>query len=129
MECECGCGRSTNIAKLSSTAKGWVKGRPLRFVLGHANRGTARPLRERWDVDANGCWIWNGAISRYGYGVFNPCHAKVERAHRRVYQELVGPIPEGLVLDHLCRVKACVNPAHLEPVTTQENTRRHWASI
>jgi hypothetical protein len=44
--------------------------------------------------------------------------------HRDVYEQLVGPIPEGLVLDHLCRNRSCCNPAHLEPVTTAENVRR-----
>ncbi|KAB2977369.1 HNH endonuclease [Streptomyces sp. SS1-1] len=49
---------------------------------------------------------------------------RYQMAHRVAYQEIVGPIPEGLQLDHLCRVRHCVNPAHLEPVTSRENTLR-----
>lgn len=73
------------------------------------------------------CWLWTAATAR-GYGKFsfgtlaNP--SRMVHAHRFSYELLVGPIPDGLELDHLCRVKLCVNPAHLEPVTHQENTRR-----
>ena len=61
-----------------------------------------------------------------GYGVFPPPAggAFSKYAHRRAYQELVGEIPDERVLDHLCRVVACVNPAHLEPVEHHENVRR-----
>lgn len=69
------------------------------------------------------CWIWKGSRSVAGYGYVrsgsrNTC------AHRVVYELLVGPIPEGLVIDHLCRNPSCVNPAHLEPVTQAENILR-----
>lgn len=66
------------------------------------------------------CWLWQRSKLTAGYG-------QVGRgipAHRVVYEELVGPIPEGLQLDHLCRVRACVNPGHLEPVTRRENLLR-----
>lgn len=66
-----------------------------------------------------GCWYWSGQLDRNGYGRLSG-----KLAHRLVYQVLVGEIPEGLVLDHLCRVPRCVNPAHLEPVTPRENTLR-----
>jgi hypothetical protein len=70
-----------------------------------------------------GCWIWMGTIDPDGYG-----SAKVDgsprRAHRVVYQRLRGEIPEGLHLDHLCRHRFCVNPDHLEPVTSVERVRR-----
>jgi hypothetical protein len=73
-------------------------------------------------VDPNGCWLWTGAKTRgYGSASFD---GRRYRAHRLTYELLVGPIPEGLTLDHLCRVTACVNPAHLEPVTQKENIRR-----
>lgn len=69
------------------------------------------------------CWVWTGWTDRDGYGALD-VGGKFTRAHRFAYEELVGPIPEGLTIDHLCRVKHCVNPAHLEPVTAEENTRR-----
>ena len=75
-------------------------------------------------VDASGdCWVWTGAKNRQGYGS-QRLDGKRPGAHRVVYEALVGPIPEGLELDHLCRNPSCVNPDHLEPVTHQENMRR-----
>lgn len=73
----------------------------------------------------SGCWLWTGTWGTGGYGDFRPTRSKrMERAHRTAYRLLRGPIPEGLQLDHLCRVRCCVNPAHLEPVTSAENIRR-----
>jgi hypothetical protein len=69
------------------------------------------------------CWEWNGAMSN-GYGVFNHVRGKGMRSHRYAYLQLVGPIPDGLVLDHLCRNRRCCNPAHLEPVSNRENILR-----
>lgn len=68
------------------------------------------------------CWIWTGATNGLGYGQF--WNQKQMGAHRWSYESLVGPIPPGLQLDHLCRNRSCVNPAHLEPVTQRENTLR-----
>ena len=74
------------------------------------------------------CWLWKGALCHKGYGAFEV--ATVEyKAHRFVYEYYVGPIPDGLQLDHLCRVKHCVNPEHLEPVTNQENQIRYKQTI
>lgn len=74
------------------------------------------------------CWIWQQELTK-GYGLFwdGPRTSKQHRAHqahRWAYESLVGPIPGGLVIDHLCRQPACVNPAHLEPVTQRENMLR-----
>ena len=69
------------------------------------------------------CWPWTAALDRGGYGLIKFGGAS-RRAHRIAYMLLVGPIQEGLVLDHLCRNRRCVNPAHLEPVTQEENARR-----
>jgi hypothetical protein len=66
----------------------------------------------------SGCWLWR-RFSWKGYGVY-----KGKQAHRVLYEQLVGPIPAGLVLDHLCHRTLCVNPTHLEPVTSQINTHR-----
>lgn len=81
-----------------------------------------RALRAVEVVD--GCWIWPNTNGR-GYGYFGD-----RRAHREVWEFLVGPLPEGMVLDHGCRTTACVNPAHLEPVTQAVNMqRRHDAKL
>ena len=69
------------------------------------------------------CWMWLGAPKQEGYGDFL-LHGKVEYAHRVAYEWLVRPIPDGLQIDHLCRVRICVNPAHLEPVPSRVNTMR-----
>lgn len=71
----------------------------------------------------NGCWIWNGKTDRDGYGAVQ-VGKRYWQAHRWSYETLVGPIPAGLTIDHLCRVRNCVNPDHLEPVTHQENMAR-----
>lgn len=95
-----------------------------------------RPVAERlWEkVNKNGpipahrpelgpCWIWEGSTSGKGYGRFwiSP---RLRPAHTVAYELVVGPIPDGLEPDHLCRVRSCVNPAHVEPVTHRENTLR-----
>ena len=74
-----------------------------------------------------GCWFWTAFTNKFGYGRFTFGKTNYDGAHRWAYRALVGPIPEGLQLDHLCRQPSCVNPAHLEPVTPGENTRRGLA--
>lgn len=71
----------------------------------------------------DGCWEWTGPKTAGGYGLFAQTSA-----HRAVYERLRGPIPEGLDLDHLCRNRGCVNPAHMEPVTRSENLRRGYTA-
>lgn len=71
-----------------------------------------------------GCWLWSGAADLGGYGMFAyPRHSPVvsRKAHRVAYLALVGEIPGGLVLDHLCRVRCCVNPEHLRTATQRQN--------
>lgn len=82
-------------------------------------------LLERVVTDAAGCWLWTGATSN-GYGVIGrgPRGAGAMKTHRAAYELMVGPVPAGLDLDHLCRVRRCCNPEHLEPVTRQINLLR-----
>lgn len=69
------------------------------------------------------CWKWTGCICKDGYGQIKMI-PNMRRAHRVSYEVFVGPIPEGLQIDHLCRCRSCINPEHLEPVTPKENIRR-----
>ena len=70
----------------------------------------------------NDCWIYNGNINPGGYGCFYPEGTVKIFAHRYAYSREYGAVPEGLVVDHKCRVRSCVNPAHLRAVTNSENT-------
>ncbi len=69
------------------------------------------------------CWFWRGACNEKGYGYFH-WDGHWRKAHRFAYELLIGPIPEGLTIDHLCFVRHCVNPVHMEPVTLRENILR-----
>lgn len=69
------------------------------------------------------CWLWRGTILSTGYGVLS-LNGRAISTHRLSYQLYKGPIPDGLVIDHLCSVTACCNPDHLEAVTNEENIRR-----
>jgi hypothetical protein len=73
------------------------------------------------EIIPNGCWIWWGRCTEDGYGMFGTPY---KRAHRVAYEIFKGAIPDGLQIDHLCRVRRCVNPEHLEAVTSKENTLR-----
>jgi hypothetical protein len=89
-------------------------------------------IQAKIHVDEAGCWAWTGSIAADGYGriMWPPVAGPARRkwiAHRLVYELLIGPIPDRLVLDHLCRVRHCVNPVHMEPVTLQENSRRAYS--
>lgn len=91
------------------------------------NEPTRPSIGERFwaKVDKTGtCWLWTGSKDRHGYGHIGIGGRITVLAHRFSYEEIVGPIPDGLVLDHLCRNPPCVNPAHLEAVTQALNVQR-----
>lgn len=104
------------------------------------SRGTIHPLIRFVSQTklAEGCWEWLGPRNRGGYGTFGigsrtDGSRRTILAHRFAYESLVGSIPEGLELDHLCRNHSCVNPAHLEPVTdlvqSSSSRRVNWESL
>jgi hypothetical protein len=80
-------------------------------------------IARRLLIDETGCLLWTGAHNTGGYGVVW-VDGRAQLVHRVVYNLLAGPVPEGLQLDHLCRVRHCASVAHLEPVTNRENGRR-----
>lgn len=98
---------------------------------------TTRPPAERFwaKVNKNGplptegtaigqCWIWTGAMSNHGYGTFNAGSGRYVSTHRYAYELTYGPIPDGLVGDHLCRRHECCRPSHIQAVSNAENLRR-----
>lgn len=89
---------------------------------------SSRPVRDRLldkvKQDASGCWLFEGHRNHGGYGVMADAQGRTRAAHRIAYEVFVGPIPAGLHIDHLCRVRNCVNPAHLEAVAQRTNTLR-----
>lgn len=83
----------------------------------------ANPLEQNVRIQPSGCWEWQGWTNDQGYGYIT-LDGRSVRAHRHFYEKHVGPIPKDMVLDHLCRNRVCVNPKHLEQVTSRENTLR-----
>lgn len=108
--CECGCGRQTNL----------YRGEPCRFLPNHDKRKS--PVEYVVD-EATGCWVWQRVTTQDGYGHLKR-DGRTVLAHRVFYERVNGRIPEGMVIDHLCRNPTCVNPDHMEVVTRGENQRR-----
>lgn len=78
-------------------------------------------------VNLDDCWLFAKSLSPKGYGLIYKNNDPSQYAHRVMYENMVGPIPEGFVTDHLCRITRCINPDHLEPVTPKENLYRGFA--
>ncbi|MFE4834445.1 HNH endonuclease [Arthrobacter sp. NPDC056691] len=100
---------------------------PTHLELSATKRNTRDPAERFWEkvdvLNPDDCWLWTAALTEKGYGTFY-FNGQCVGAHRWSWESVNGPVPDGLVLDHLCRVHDCVNPGHLEPVTIAENTRR-----
>ena len=89
--------------------------------MSHADKDIEERFSTKYAIDpATGCWVWT-AYRYNGYGRFGLRHGKIVRAHRVSYEWHIGPIPVWMVIDHVCRNRACVNPAHLRVVTRREN--------
>lgn len=120
--CNCGCGQPVSLATKTNSARGDIKGQPVRFIVGHASRKQTTTVR--FEVEKQtGCWLWQGSKISTGYGNLR-VNGKYVLAHRYMYELVKGKIPNGLELDHLCRNHLCINPTHLETVTHAENCRR-----
>ena len=137
--CHCGCGGLAPLAQHTDARRGYVAGEPHRFIQGHNARHPTLSERLWAKVEKNGppsahrpdlgpCWLWTGALDPKGYGRIGDRGA-TRLVHRVAYELVLGSIPDDLPLDHLCRVSGCVNPAHLEPVTSAENTRRGLGGV
>lgn len=111
--CQCGCGNRASFSR----------GRQRRFLSGHSDR----VLPPAYVVEDRGyktpCWVWQRGLTDGGYGKLQDGE-RTRQAHVVYYERKFGPVPEDLQLDHLCRVRPCVNSDHVEPVTPAENSRR-----
>lgn len=118
--CQCGCGRKTWIATKNDPKRGYVLGEPVSYWRTH---GRIKPVRwlERDCGFETPCWVWQ-LSTVYGYGQVT-VDGRKRRAHKLVYEQLVGPVPDGYHLHHRCENHACVNPAHLQPLTPADHAK------
>ena len=98
-------------------------------MTGHWETLRVRTATKIGEADENGCMPWLGALDGTGYGMIaaGPGWPTTLRAHRISYELFVGPIDQGMVVDHTCGNRRCCNPEHLQAVTSAENQRRAYA--
>ena len=156
VQCECGCGKSATVDPRRNRVSRFVSGHNSRVLHGmtgkthtpetrakikaararQTNVGGGGPIPrsagERFDEKVyyepnTGCHLWGGAVGATGYGVFGVEGSRTISAHIYADNRVNGPIPDGLERDHICNVRSCVNPVHIERVTHAENLRRAGA--
>jgi len=122
--CQCGCGGKTALVTRADPSRGYKRGQPKRFI--HLHQRRSNPIQ--FEMEDRGfktpCWVWKRFIAPdTGYGSIR-IKGKSHSPHKYYYECINGAVGDGLELDHLCRVRACIRPDHLEPVTPIENKRR-----
>jgi hypothetical protein len=126
--CHCGCGEMTTIvtSKEANTRYLCYVGKPKIYMHNHHMRLSAEPYTVEDRGYQTACWIWRRSLSKKGYGT--KCkgdgYSGTQQAHIWYWEQKNGPVPDGKMLDHLCRQRACCNPEHMEPVTNAENVQR-----
>ncbi len=121
--CLCGCGQKTALATRTDLARGDIEEEPVKYVRGHVLRKSPIDYTEEDRGHDTLCWVWQLARNDDGYGQMTVM-GKTVYAHRVFYERAHGAIPNGYPIDHLCRVPPCVNPEHLEAVTSRQNYLR-----
>lgn len=124
--CWCGCGLQTSLAPHTNQPKPWFRGEPVRYIHGHNSGKGPHSVIQYIEEDrgyTTPCWIWQKGEASGGYGRLS-VNRRTMPVHRYFYEKEYGPVPEGKELDHLCRVRLCCRPTHVEPVTRAENLRR-----
>jgi hypothetical protein len=129
MLCACGCGQETSLAKSNATKPGYVKGQPMRYVVGHNGRKSF----VEYVVEDRGyetpCWIWQKALTTAGYGTMYDENGKTAYAHIVFHRRKHGPIPKGAQLHHVCGVRSCVNPDHTVRKTAATHSQADRAKL
>lgn len=123
--CQCGCGGKTAVSAYTNRRRGWIAGQPRQFIKGH--NGTGRARGADYEIRDCGyetsCWVWVKTVNDSGYGVMVR-NRTYRAAHVVYFEDVNGTLDHALEIDHKCRTRACVNPAHLEAVTHKENMVR-----
>lgn len=122
--CHCGCGEKAPIAKRTVPRYGYIKGKPMYYLFNHHRRKSGVAYVEEDRGYDTSCWIWQRSTDKKGYGLIRLSSGDTP-AHRQYYEDRFGRLPEGWVAHHLCEVKPCVNPEHIEPQKHDEHTALH----